>query len=325
MKAVRKIVICVIAVMMILISVMSALRIHAEVFPESTDYYVNDYAEVLSDETERYLESQNASLDKGAEILVVTAEYVSSDDLETISYDLFNQWGIGSFEYNNGVLIILVTGEGKYWVTVGRGLENELSSSVLTRILDRSMEEAFDDGDYDLAVRNTFDEIYSIVSKKYGIVDGSGTPITPESPAHASSGGLNLIWIWGMLFLVFMVIIVVCVLMSIVRRNRRTIIYHTAPRPRFFMFPRPFVRPAPRDPFYRPEPPQRREEPMDRPTGNSLNSNWSSSNRRASGSSFGSANRSVSGSSRSTFGVGRSSATRTSRGGSSRGGGAGRK
>ena len=147
--------------MMVLISIMSALHIQAMVIPDSTDEFVNDYARVISDDTYDYIASKNSELDNGAEILVVTTEYITSDNLEEFSYELFNQWKIGSDESDNGVLIVLVTKEEKYWVTVGQGLERELSSAVLSDILDQYMEEDFDKGNYDKAIRKTFDEIYN--------------------------------------------------------------------------------------------------------------------------------------------------------------------
>lgn len=367
MKTIRKIVICIVAVMMILISIMSALRIQADAIPDSTEYYVNDYADVLSDSTERYLDNKNAALDKGAEILVVTTEYISADDLEVFSYELFNKWGIGSAAYNNGVLIILVTKEGKYWVTPGKGLEDELSSSVLTRILENSMETDFDQGNYDRAVRNTFDAVYAIVSKKYGVIEEAPKPnYTPPSSSNSSitqpSGSPDFTWIW-ILFVVLLVIIIIKVMISSSRpRNRATtVIYHRPPRPR--ERPRYYEPPRP-DPWHDPgprhdewEPPRPKEEPKyeSRPTQSSSgwsssgssesssksSSSWgsshrssplssrpsSSSSRSSSSSSRASSTptRSSSSFSRGTSNVGRSTPTRSSGGGKTRGGGAGRK
>ena len=355
LKIVKKVLICIIAVMMIMISMLSALRIQAEVIPDSTEDYVNDYADVISDATFNYIANKNSELERGAEILVVTTEYITSDDLEEFNYELFNQWGIGSVGFDNGVLITLVTKEGKYWVTVGKGLERELSASVLSDILDRCMEDDFDKGNYDRAVRNTFDEIYKIVSNKYNIKVNSGTtssnkPSSNKTPSYSkSSSSINPI------IVILFIVIAIFVVRSMIRNagSSKVVVVHDRPRPhpnypprdRYHEPPRPEVRPQSKPSYYEMESDRyetRRPEP-DRPKReSSSNSSWgssssSSSSFRQSSSSRSSSNvsssrasstptRSSSSTSRGSSSPSRSSApSRSSGGGSSRGGGAGRK
>ena len=64
--------------------------------------YVNDYAFVLSEDTENELISMNQTSDysTGGYVVVATFDFVD-EDLYDFSYRLFNEWGIGSKEYNN--------------------------------------------------------------------------------------------------------------------------------------------------------------------------------------------------------------------------------
>ena len=69
-----------------------------EVVDYTADFYVADYANVLSDEVEGLIVLNNDQLDKacGAQIVVVTIDTTGGANLESYAYTLFNKWGIGS-------------------------------------------------------------------------------------------------------------------------------------------------------------------------------------------------------------------------------------
>ena len=76
--------------------------------------YALDKSGVLSAETENRIARYNQYLAEscGAQICVVTIptmDYVGYDDIENYAYDLFNAWGIGDKDEDNGVLLLLVT------------------------------------------------------------------------------------------------------------------------------------------------------------------------------------------------------------------------
>ena len=71
--------------------------------------YALDKSGVLSSETENHIARYNQYLAEscGAQICVVTIptmDYVGYDDIENYAYDLFNAWGIGDKDEENGVL-----------------------------------------------------------------------------------------------------------------------------------------------------------------------------------------------------------------------------
>ena len=75
----------------------------------TSDFYVGDFANVLSDELEQYIVEQNQSLYErnGAQIAVVAVDFLDGYDIDDYAVTLFNEWEIGSAEYNNGFLILL--------------------------------------------------------------------------------------------------------------------------------------------------------------------------------------------------------------------------
>ena len=108
-------------------------EVSAKVVEPTAEFYVADYANVISDDTTKYIIEINDNLYEktGAQIVVVTVDFLDGMDIENYAYTLFNEWGIGSSTYNNGVLILLVIGEDNYWMSCGSGLESELTPSYM--------------------------------------------------------------------------------------------------------------------------------------------------------------------------------------------------
>lgn len=277
------------------------------------DFYVNDFSGVLTEETEKHIIDVNDQLqpETGAQIVVVAVDFLDGMSSEEYAYQLFNSWGIGSSDKNNGVLILISPGEEKYWITMGRGLETDLSSGILSSIVDSRTDAYFDDENYDRFVTAVFDGIADVLAKKYNVslyADSSTSDCQeyPSNDEYYESEGPSLF----SLILIFIVLVIV--VSSVKNRFRRI----GGPRSyRRTYIPRPPIstyRP-PRSTIHRP--------PTPRPPVN--RSSWGG------GSSFG-AGPSGFGGSRpggrsSGFGGGGSRAPRSGGGGSSRGGGFGRK
>ena len=69
--------------------------------------YVGDYAGVLTDATEQYIIAENQKLAEatGAQIVIVTVDFLDGMEIEDYAYTVFNTWGIGDKERNNGLLL----------------------------------------------------------------------------------------------------------------------------------------------------------------------------------------------------------------------------
>ena len=74
------------------------------------EFYINDYANILSEETEEYIQTNSVSLANAttAQIVVVTVPSLNGVSLEEYSTNLFRQFGIGDKEKNNGLLILRI-------------------------------------------------------------------------------------------------------------------------------------------------------------------------------------------------------------------------
>ena len=164
--------------------------------PEPADYfYVADYADVLTDKTETEILSDSEYLDNqcGAQIVVATVNFTDGMDMEDYAYRMYTDWAIGN-SAGQGLLLLLSIGDDNYWVTQGKGLENQLSAGTLKTILDTYMEPSFAEKDYDKGVLLTYDQLYREVASICGVTAGTsgqtaGTTAGTGQTAAPQTGG----------------------------------------------------------------------------------------------------------------------------------------
>jgi uncharacterized protein len=100
--------------------------------------YVNDFANVLPDNVESGLENSLRQFEEETtvELAVVTVPNLGGDTVEGYAVRLFNQWGIGKQDGDNGVLMLLAVEDRQVRIEVGYGMEPYLTDGQTGRILD---------------------------------------------------------------------------------------------------------------------------------------------------------------------------------------------
>lgn len=182
--------------------------------------YALDKSGVLSSETEDHIARYNQYLAEscGAQICVVTIptmDYVGYDDIENYAYDLFNAWGIGDKDEDNGVLLLLVTDDELCWCLQGEGIEDTLSSSAISDILTENMQDDFYAGEFDSGTKKTFDALYRRLCAIYsvdpdGVDDFTYDPgynngtVFPNEPVPAKSKKLSF---WEIIVIIITVLV----------------------------------------------------------------------------------------------------------------------
>lgn len=281
------------ALLLILVLAASPLAATAAlggVIGQSDSFYVADYADVITADTEQYIIEKNADLEQlcGGQIVVAAVDFLDGMDIEDYAYKLFSDWEIGDADKKNGVLLLLAIGEENYWCMQGRGLENKLTSGDIDDILWNYLEEDFAAGDYDAGVRSVFDELYDRIADIYGVSgQGAGASGTNGNESGYTAAADSFKKILKIVIIITLIIVVLFIISASSNGKRR--------RPVVFI------------PTSRPSRPPR----TTRSTGAGIRPSRPSSSR----SSF-------SGGSRIS---GRSSGIGRGGGGSSRGGGAGRR
>ena len=170
----------IIAYIFIILAVLSGTTFlsHAADLPKPiSNFFVNDFADVIESSTEQ--EIQNAAVQLyeksgGAQVVVVTIDSLEGESLEMYAAKLFREWGIGDAKENNGVLILISVGDRRSRIEVGYGLEGILPDGKTGRIQDDYMIPAFREGDYSTGILGGFLAITQEIYNEYGIDADTG-------------------------------------------------------------------------------------------------------------------------------------------------------
>lgn len=131
---------------------MTAAPRSAQDYP-AHDGKVNDFAELLSPDQRARLRADLDQLERetSAEVAVVTLSSLNGRSVEEYATGLFNAWGIGKAERDNGVLVLVSRGDRAMRIEVGYGLEGILPDGLAGALiretfLPRFREERYADG-----------------------------------------------------------------------------------------------------------------------------------------------------------------------------------
>ncbi len=135
------------------------------------DFYVNDYANVLSENTKEYIMNTNVELESKtkAQIVVVTVKSLEGKSVEEYATEVFRKFGIGDKTKNNGVLFLVSTGDRRLRIEVGYGLEGAIPDGKAGRIRDNYITPYLKNDNYDEGIKNGYNAILEEVCKEYNV------------------------------------------------------------------------------------------------------------------------------------------------------------
>ena len=136
--------------------------------------YVSDYAEIFSPQEKQEIESLIIRIEKNttAEIAVVTVKSLEGMSEDQYAVELFEKWGIGKKDKDNGLLILVAPTERRYRIEVGYGLEGtitDLRSGIIGRtyFVENFKQEKYGNGTYGalLDIKGLLEEDPTIISE----------------------------------------------------------------------------------------------------------------------------------------------------------------
>lgn len=114
-------------------------KVYAISIPQPTqEFYVNDFADVLTDEEEKQMLDKAVNLaseELGIQVVVTTIKSLDGESIENYAHDMYNQYGIGKDDM--GVLILLSTEDRDTRIELGTAMEAYITDSKAGRILDQ--------------------------------------------------------------------------------------------------------------------------------------------------------------------------------------------
>ena len=119
--------------------------------------YVSDYAGIIDrNDSQVIISAARAVKEKtGAEIAVLTVKSIEPyGTMEEFSFAVADEWGIGEKGKDNGILIVLSTGDRLVKIEVGYGLEGAIPDGKAGELLDSYMLPLLKNGDYSGGLKN---------------------------------------------------------------------------------------------------------------------------------------------------------------------------
>jgi uncharacterized protein len=139
----------------------------------TNEFYVGDFAGLLSSEAESLMINTNRNYEKTEEkpqIVVVTVQNFGGLDVDSYGVRLFEEWKIGNRQYDNGVLLLLGLEERRVRIEVGYGLEGAIPDGTVGEILD-TVTGDLSAGNYSEGLTKAFYLIAQEVNQEYNYDD----------------------------------------------------------------------------------------------------------------------------------------------------------
>ena len=148
----------------------------------SPDGFVTDIAGVLSAEEERSLEIdlQNYRGETSNEIAILIVNTLDGEDINTVAVDVGRQWGVGSKENDNGLLLLIAIEDRELYIATGYGLEGAMPDLAAKQIIDRDIVPYFKSGDYSGGIVSGVAAIKSQIGGEYIASDSVSSGIPKE-------------------------------------------------------------------------------------------------------------------------------------------------
>ncbi|MBK8191040.1 MAG: TPM domain-containing protein [Vampirovibrionales bacterium] len=183
--------------------------------PQGLDIYVTDLGGLLDDGDRQAVRERLQRLDQDGYAQIAVLTFPATDrELSLFSHEIFNAWGIGHGDKNDGILIAVNaervrkgSSGNRIYVAVGYGLEGILPDGAVGRILDSEAMPAFNQNAYSTGVANTAIALADMIER---LQSGENVPLAQQP--RGRDGG----------FPVFAFFIIILLLSLLPRAKRRS-------------------------------------------------------------------------------------------------------
>jgi uncharacterized protein len=176
--------------------------------PRRPANYVVDLANIIDSPAETNLNRYLRELERktSAQFIVLTIQSLEGGSIDDFALEVaHDKWKLGQKGKDNGVLLVVSTGDKKYRIEVGYGLEGPLPDSLVGSIGRNRLVPFFRKGDFSQGIYSAALVIAGEIAKEAG-VEISGMPQAPARNVQKRKRG-KFDSIISIIVLVFMVIL----------------------------------------------------------------------------------------------------------------------
>ncbi len=175
-------------------------------YPDPTDrFYVNDFADILTDADEQTVFEAGVKLAEAteAQVVLLTVDNIGDDYLENYALEIARGWGIGDADKDNGILLLFTVDGPHSRLEIGYGLEGAVPDSKAGLILDTYLVPWYDDKSaWSAQLTDTYRAVVNEVYAEYGMIE-SQLPL--DTPLDEDDAG-DLVMLIPMLLVLMLIL-----------------------------------------------------------------------------------------------------------------------
>ena len=170
---------------------------------------VNDLVGLLTPDQQQALESKLVAYDDSTSNQIAIVIVPTLNDYDPVDYavKLGREWGVGGQQFNNGIIILISTGQDgsqrKVFIATGYGLEGAVPDITAKAIVDNELIPYLKEKDYFRGLNNAVDAIIKAAAGEYKAPEG-------YNKRKGRSGGGSILPI---------IIVIIIIIVSIMRRG----------------------------------------------------------------------------------------------------------
>ncbi len=152
--------------------------------PERPQFYVNDYAGLLSPDVRASLEEALGRFERETsnQLVIAIFDSLEGGSLEDFSIRLAEKWKVGQKNKDNGILLIVFKNDRQVRIEVGYGLEGALPDILADKIIRREIVPRFREGRYDEGVTAAVGAILAATKGEYKLAPSLDDRMQDNAP-----------------------------------------------------------------------------------------------------------------------------------------------
>lgn len=180
---------------------------------------MTDAADIIPPAAELSLSEDLARFEDetGVQFVVVTVTGLGGMDVADYALRLGEEWGVGSAEEDNGLVLLVAPNERKVNIEVGHGLEGEINDSFAFFVIEDDILPRFREGDLPGGIRTGADALMAQLALPPEEATANLARARERHDAAGSEGGIPI----GLVWLILIVAINVWAMSRRGRRGRR--------------------------------------------------------------------------------------------------------
>ena len=149
------------ALLALLLAALLAVPAAAQDYPARPDGPVYDGADMIDAETEARLDQRLRAYNQetGRSVIVATVPDLGGETVEGYAVELYETWGIGGAETDEGALLLVARDDRKMRIEVGYGSTPTLTDATSGRIIRNTLTPAFKAGEFSRGIEEGVSEM----------------------------------------------------------------------------------------------------------------------------------------------------------------------